>query len=116
MTNFNFARRAVLGLIAAASVAAPAAAELDLEGKTVEWVIPFSETGGSAKWANFFGPLLSEALAWSTHRSCEVYARRRFDQGGKLVPKTKARRWDAVVRLVRVDPISLPAGGSTSAL
>ena len=62
MTNFNFARRAVLGLIAAASVAAPAAAELDLEGKTVEWVIPFSETGGSAKWANFFGPLLSEAL------------------------------------------------------
>jgi len=35
---------------------------LDLAGKTVEWVIPFSETGGSAKWANFFAPLLSEAL------------------------------------------------------
>ncbi len=34
----------------------------DLTGKTVEWVIPFSETGGSAKWANFFAPLLSEAL------------------------------------------------------
>ncbi len=41
----------------------PAASqEVDLSGKTVEWVIPFSETGGSAKWANFFGPLLSEAL------------------------------------------------------
>ncbi len=35
---------------------------IDLSGKTVEWVIPFSETGGSAKWANFFAPLLSEAL------------------------------------------------------
>lgn len=34
----------------------------DLSGKTVEWIIPFSETGGSAKWANFFAPLLSEAL------------------------------------------------------
>ncbi len=38
------------------------AAEMDLSGKTVEWIIPFSETGGSAKWANFFAPLLSEEL------------------------------------------------------
>ncbi|MXX16351.1 MAG: tricarboxylate transporter, partial [Gammaproteobacteria bacterium] len=30
--------------------------------ETIEWIIPFSETGGSAKWANFFAPLLSEAL------------------------------------------------------
>lgn len=35
---------------------------IDLNGKTVEWVIPFSESGGSAKWANFYAPLLSEAL------------------------------------------------------
>jgi len=35
---------------------------LNLEGETVEWIIPFSETGGSAKWANFYAPLLSEAL------------------------------------------------------
>ncbi len=35
---------------------------IDLAGKTVEWIIPFSETGGSAKWANFYAPLLSEAL------------------------------------------------------
>ena len=62
MTKFNFTRRAVMGLIAAAGIAAPAAAEVDFSGKTIEWVIPFSETGGSAKWANFFGPLLSEAL------------------------------------------------------
>ncbi|MEJ1996275.1 MAG: tricarboxylate transporter [Limibacillus sp.] len=33
-----------------------------LEGKTVEYVIPFSESGGSARWANFYAPLLSEAL------------------------------------------------------
>ncbi len=46
----------------AALVASPAAAEVDLSGKTVEWVIPFSETGGSAKWANFFAPMLSEEL------------------------------------------------------
>ncbi len=31
-----------------------ASAELDLAGTTVEWVIPFSEKGGSAKWANFY--------------------------------------------------------------
>ena len=35
---------------------------IDLTGKTVEFVIPFSESGGSAKWANFYAPLLSEAL------------------------------------------------------
>lgn len=38
------------------------AQELDLSGETVEFVIPFSESGGSAKWANFYAPLLSEAL------------------------------------------------------
>ncbi|MFZ7094374.1 tricarboxylate transporter [Primorskyibacter sp. 2E233] len=47
---------------AAALLASPAFAEIDLSGKTIEWVIPFSETGGSAKWANFFAPLLSEEL------------------------------------------------------
>lgn len=40
----------------------PAAAEVDFSGKTIEWTIPFSETGGSAKWANFFAPLLAESL------------------------------------------------------
>ena len=34
----------------------------DMAGKTVDFVIPFSESGGSARWANFFAPLLSEAL------------------------------------------------------
>jgi tripartite-type tricarboxylate transporter receptor subunit TctC len=39
-----------------------AAQDLDLSGKTVDYVIPFSESGGSAKWANFYAPLISEAL------------------------------------------------------
>lgn len=34
----------------------------DLADQTVEYVIPFSESGGSAAWANFYAPLLSEAL------------------------------------------------------
>lgn len=62
MTKASFTRRAVLAVVAAAGLAMPAAAEVDFSGKTIEWVIPFSETGGSAKWANFFAPLLSEEL------------------------------------------------------
>lgn len=60
-------RRTTLGLAAAAvaSFALPAHADMDLSGKTVEWVIPFSESGGSAKWANFYAPLLAEALPGS---------------------------------------------------
>ena len=67
MTNVNTTRSVAFGLaaVAAASFATTATAGghgIDLTGKTVEWVIPFSETGGSAKWANFYAPLLSEAL------------------------------------------------------
>ncbi len=59
------AQSVALSLVAAAAMTTGAAAGghgIDLTGKTVEWVIPFSETGGSAKWANFYAPLLSEAL------------------------------------------------------
>ena len=51
--------------LSASFVATQAVADghaIDLAGKTVEWIIPFSETGGSAKWASFYAPLLSEAL------------------------------------------------------
>ena len=61
-TYQTFTRRAVMATAAAAAFALPAQADVDMSGKTVEWTIPFSETGGSAKWANFFAPLLSEAL------------------------------------------------------
>ncbi|MCG6902383.1 MAG: tricarboxylate transporter [Rhodobacter sp.] len=58
--------KSVLGAAAIgtfASVSAQAGSHaLDLSGQTVDFVIPFSESGGSAKWANFYAPLLSEAL------------------------------------------------------
>lgn len=53
-------KRLTVGIFALGTALSAQAA--DLSGKTVEWIIPFSETGGSAKWANFFAPLLSEAL------------------------------------------------------
>ncbi|MEM8978315.1 MAG: tricarboxylate transporter [Pseudomonadota bacterium] len=67
MSFMQTTRRAALGLVAAAAAtfstqAVAGGHGINLEGKTVEWVIPFSETGGSAKWANFYAPLLSEAL------------------------------------------------------
>ena len=55
-------RTKFLGVIAGAILSQSAFAEVNFAGKTIEWTIPFSETGGSAKWANFFAPLLSEAL------------------------------------------------------
>ncbi len=56
-----------LGFMAATAVtfstqAVASSYGIDLAGKTVEWVIPFSESGGSAKWSHFYAPLLSEAL------------------------------------------------------
>ncbi len=65
MSVFKTTRGVAFGLAAAAALATPAAsnaADFNLEGKTVEFVIPFSESGGSARWANFYAPLLSEAL------------------------------------------------------
>ncbi len=59
-------RKHTLASVLAAGIVAlgtsVSASAMDMAGKTVEWIIPFSETGGSAKWANFFAPLLSEAL------------------------------------------------------
>lgn len=68
MDFISYHRKFVIGVVAAVasvSYAATSSANnhgIDLSGKTVEWIIPFSETGGSAKWANFYAPLLSEAL------------------------------------------------------
>lgn len=67
MSTFKTTRRVTMGLVAAAAATLGLQANagghgIDLTGETVEWIIPFSETGGSAKWANFYAPLLSEAL------------------------------------------------------
>lgn len=66
MNTFKSARGAAFAIAATTAgltMAVSAQADmLDLAGETVEFVIPFSESGGSAKWANFYAPLLSEAL------------------------------------------------------
>ena len=41
----NFTRRAVMATAATAAFALPAQADVDMSGKTIEWTIPFSETG-----------------------------------------------------------------------
>ncbi|TRW99399.1 tricarboxylate transporter [Paracoccus sp. M683] len=55
----NFTTIIAAGMIAglAQSVSAQ-----DFGGKTIEYTIPFSESGGSSQWANFYAPLLSGAL------------------------------------------------------
>jgi hypothetical protein len=56
---FAFALSGILAFTLASTVRAQ---EPPLSGKTVEFVIPFAESGGSAQWANFFAPLLSQHL------------------------------------------------------
>ncbi|WP_116133117.1 tripartite tricarboxylate transporter substrate binding protein [Tropicimonas sp. IMCC34043] len=63
---FTTTRRGAIGLAlgaaAAFGLAGPAAAEVSFEGKTIEWIIPFSAGGGSDTWARFNAPLLSKYL------------------------------------------------------
>jgi tripartite-type tricarboxylate transporter receptor subunit TctC len=54
-----FSGLAAIGLTAA--LCAPALAA-DFTGKTIEWIIPFKEGGGSDTWARFNAPFLSKYL------------------------------------------------------
>jgi len=65
MTLINWTRRGAMGALfgaAALTLAAPASAQADFAGKTIEWIIPFSAGGGSDTWARFNAPLLSKYL------------------------------------------------------
>jgi tripartite-type tricarboxylate transporter receptor subunit TctC len=64
MSKFTRVQGAIFAVVASfgASTAYADGHAVNLEGKTVDYVIPFSESGGSARWANFYAPLLSEAL------------------------------------------------------
>jgi hypothetical protein len=62
MTHYRASGLMAAALLATASLAPSAAPAQDLSGKTVDFVIPFSESGGSARWANFYAPLLSDTL------------------------------------------------------
>jgi tripartite-type tricarboxylate transporter receptor subunit TctC len=58
-------RRKAIGIAlatAATLASAPAWAETDFSGKTIEWIIPFSAGGGSDTWARFNAPMLSKYL------------------------------------------------------
>jgi len=56
-------RRRTLLAGASGLIAAPALAQsVDFAGKTIEWVIPFSEGGGSDVWARFMAPFLTKYL------------------------------------------------------
>ena len=82
---------------AAAIVASSMVSAQDLAGKTIEWTIPFSETGGSAKWANFFAPLLHETMGGSptvvvkfmpgagSTKGANWFQRQKYSDGTKLM-------------------------------
>ena len=54
---------AAAALLALSSASVPALAQgADFSGKTVEWIIPFAEGGGTDRWARFYAPLLSAHL------------------------------------------------------
>lgn len=70
MTDFiTTTRRGAIGLALGAAAAfgfgTAASAEVSFEGKTIEWIIPFSAGGGSDTWARFNAPLLSKYLPGS---------------------------------------------------
>ena len=57
-SNSLFAALLALALAPGAAFAQSA----DFSGKTIEWIIPFAEGGGTDRWARFYAPLLSDNL------------------------------------------------------
>ena len=54
-----------LAAVVAGSVFSAPALAIDFKGKTIEWIIPFKEGGGSDKWARVYVPFLGKALPGS---------------------------------------------------
>lgn len=61
-TTYWFVLAVTFGAMVMMTSTAWSAGQLDFSGKTITWVIPFTEGGGSSKLAAFYAPLLSEAL------------------------------------------------------
>ncbi|MEJ1995970.1 MAG: tricarboxylate transporter, partial [Limibacillus sp.] len=57
-----YTRLSFIFALSLVALALPAKAEVSFEGKTIEWVIPFSAGGGSDVWARFNAPYLSKYL------------------------------------------------------
>ena len=51
-----------LTLVSLFLVSAPASAKVDLSGKTITWVVPFKEGGGTSRFARFIQPFLTKYL------------------------------------------------------
>lgn len=65
MGTYSIPTKSVLCIAAGAmalAISGPVQAEVSFAGKTIEWIIPFKEGGGSDKWSRFYAPLLREAL------------------------------------------------------
>ena len=58
----KFVGKTILGAVLAVFTFVLPVQSADFTGKTIEWIIPFSEGGGSDKWARFYAPLLAEKL------------------------------------------------------
>ncbi len=103
-------------LAATAGRRRPAAAQDLSEGETVEYMIPFSESGGSAKWANFFAPLLAKRCpaarpSWSAIVPAPARPRART---GSSEPGYRRRH--AGLRRFRLHQVPVPAGRPARAL
>ncbi|MET3923906.1 tripartite tricarboxylate transporter substrate-binding protein [Devosia sp. 2618] len=63
MTSLRrYATRLVAGAIFALGLAGNARADISFSGETIDWIIPFAETGGSDTWARFNAPFLARHL------------------------------------------------------
>ena len=49
-------------IVAFFSISSTAYANVDLSGKTITWVVPFKEGGGTSRFARFIQPFLSKYL------------------------------------------------------
>ncbi len=54
-----------LAAVAVVGFSIPNAKAADLKGKTINWMIPFKEGGGSGRWSRFMAPLMEKQLGAS---------------------------------------------------
>ena len=52
----------ILLLVSLFSLASPVHAEVDFSNKTITWVVPFKEGGGTSRFARFIQPFLTKYL------------------------------------------------------
>lgn len=89
---------------------------VDFAGETIEFVIPFSESGGSARWANFFAPLLSDALPGNPTVVVRYRPGAGSTSGANWFQEQDTADGTLIFGHLRVHPVPLPAGRSAGAL